>query len=294
MAEQKAAEREAKRLHEEARLAEVASLNAQLAETYDEIDSILSSTLEVDDFVDLEQLRVMAEHPPFARTDLEVPTPLPTPISAPPEPVLALPRGAKGPRRSVRWQEEARGGSGRCNSGLRSRAPGPGRPRLPRSLPGNCSRYKTGMPLSNSGWPGSSRSEASTAANVTPRRLVAPHPTGDGRITLSGQPGADVAVSAEALRLLAEILGHLARGEAVTVAALAAEITTQQAAELLNVSRPFVVKLLDDGQVPFRKVGNRRRMRLADVLAYRQRDDEHRELVLRRLTEESEALGLYE
>ncbi len=73
-AEQKAAAREAKRLHEEARLAEVASLNAQLAETFDELDSILSATLDVDDFVDLEQLRVTAEHSPFTRTDLEVPT----------------------------------------------------------------------------------------------------------------------------------------------------------------------------------------------------------------------------
>ncbi len=95
-AEQKAAEREAKRLHEEARLAEVASLNTQLAETYDEIDSILSATLEVDDFVDLEQLRVMAEHPPFARVDLEVPTPPPASISAPQEPVLVEPEAPKG------------------------------------------------------------------------------------------------------------------------------------------------------------------------------------------------------
>jgi len=94
--DQKAAEREAKRLHEEARLAEVVSLNAQLAETFDEIDSILSATLAVDDFVDLEELRVTAEHPPFARTDLEVPTPPPTPISAPPEPVLVEPEAPKG------------------------------------------------------------------------------------------------------------------------------------------------------------------------------------------------------
>ena len=95
-AEQKAAEREAKRFHEESRLAEVASLNAQLTETYDEIDSILSSTLDVDDFVDLERLRVTAEHPPFARTDLEVPIPPPAPISAPPEPAVVLPEAPKG------------------------------------------------------------------------------------------------------------------------------------------------------------------------------------------------------
>lgn len=96
VAEQKAAEREAKRLHEEAQLAEVASLNAQLAETYDEIDSILSATLEVDDFVDLEKLRAVAEHPPFERTDLEVPTSPPFPIPAPAEPILTVPDMPKG------------------------------------------------------------------------------------------------------------------------------------------------------------------------------------------------------
>jgi len=95
-AEQKAAEREAARLHAEAQLAEVASLNAQLAETYDEIDSILSATLDVDDFVDLEQLRVVAEHPPSGRTDLEVETPPTAPIVAPPEPVLIEPEAPKG------------------------------------------------------------------------------------------------------------------------------------------------------------------------------------------------------
>jgi restriction system protein len=94
--EQKAIEREAKRLHEEARLAEVASLNAQLAEKHDQIDSILSATLAVDDFVDLEQLRSVADHPPFSRSDLEVPTPPPLPISAPPEPVFVEPVAPKG------------------------------------------------------------------------------------------------------------------------------------------------------------------------------------------------------
>lgn len=96
-AEQKAAEREAKRLHEEARLAEVASLNAQLAEKYDQIDSILSATLAVDDFVNLEQLRVVADHPPFSRSDLEFPTqPPPLPVSALPEPVFVEPMAPKG------------------------------------------------------------------------------------------------------------------------------------------------------------------------------------------------------
>ncbi|MEA2187759.1 MAG: restriction system protein [Solirubrobacteraceae bacterium] len=95
-AQQKASESEAKRLHEESRLAEVASLNAQLAATYDEIDSILSATLAVDDYVDLEQLRVVVEHPPFTHTDLEVLTPSPVRIATPPEPEIVEPEAPKG------------------------------------------------------------------------------------------------------------------------------------------------------------------------------------------------------
>jgi restriction system protein len=80
-----------KRLHEEARLAEVDALNAQLAEIADELDSILPATLTVDDYVDLERLRVTASHPPFARAELEQPTPAVVPLSAPPEPAFVEP-----------------------------------------------------------------------------------------------------------------------------------------------------------------------------------------------------------
>jgi restriction system protein len=95
-AEQKAAEREAKRLYEEARLAEVEELNAELVETADELESILTATLTVDDFVDLEDLRVTAMHPPFPRSDLEVPTPPVDLISVPPEPAFSEPEAPTG------------------------------------------------------------------------------------------------------------------------------------------------------------------------------------------------------
>lgn len=85
-ADQKRAEQEAKRLHIESMEAEVASMNAELASNYDQIDTILSATLEVDDFVDLETLRTVAEHPPFNRPDLEQPVPPPPAIVGPPEP----------------------------------------------------------------------------------------------------------------------------------------------------------------------------------------------------------------
>lgn len=95
-AEQKAAEREAKRLHDESRLAEVEALNSRLAQTADELESILSATLTVDDYVDLENLRVRADHPPFPRADLEEPNPAVVPESAPPEPVFVEPEAPTG------------------------------------------------------------------------------------------------------------------------------------------------------------------------------------------------------
>jgi restriction system protein len=95
-AEQKVAEREAKRLYAESRAAEVESLNSQLAQFNDEIDSILQATLDVDDHVDLDELRVAVENPPFPRADLEVPTPLPAPIAAPPEPIFVEPAAPTG------------------------------------------------------------------------------------------------------------------------------------------------------------------------------------------------------
>lgn len=105
-------------------------------------------------------------------------------------------------------------------------------------------------------------------------------------------PAAPVVVPAEALRLLVDLLTELAQGNAVTIAPLHQEITTQQAANLLNVSRPFLVKLLDEQKIPSRKVGSRRRVLLKDVLDYKQRDADERLAVLASIAEDAEELGL--
>jgi restriction system protein len=95
-AERKAAEKEAARLHAEARTAEVAAMNTDLAAKYDEIDSLLAWTLNFDDYVELQSLKVSAEHPPFAPGDIANPMPVVPELALPAQPRYAEPPAPKG------------------------------------------------------------------------------------------------------------------------------------------------------------------------------------------------------
>jgi excisionase family DNA binding protein len=106
--------------------------------------------------------------------------------------------------------------------------------------------------------------------------------------------GAPVEMPAALVEALKTIVGHLKAGNGVAVAPMHAELTTVEAAELLNVSRPHLIKLLDAGALAFRMVGTHRRLRLVDVLAYRDRRDTESHLALDELTRHAEELGLYD
>ena len=120
------------------------------------------------------------------------------------------------------------------------------------------------------------------------------HP-GVDPVTIQGELAGDDAliVPREAAVLLAQVLGYLARDEGVTVMPDSAELTTQQAAEFLNVSRPYLIKLLETGQIPYRHVGTHRRIRFRDLRDYKNRDDLERRHAADELTQLSQELGLY-
>jgi len=119
-----------------------------------------------------------------------------------------------------------------------------------------------------------------------------PAKAGTLHITITDETGAPVDVPDEVYRLTHEVLSIVAEGGTAAVVEVEHDLTTQTAAEILGVSRPHLIKLLDQGEIPYYKVGSHRRLAVADVLAYKRRRDAQHE-ALAELTTLSQEPGLY-
>ncbi|OAI38861.1 excisionase [Planctomycetaceae bacterium SCGC AG-212-D15] len=112
------------------------------------------------------------------------------------------------------------------------------------------------------------------------------------RIAPDNEPEETISIPVYAFRLLNDILTEMAKGNAVTLIPIHAELTTQQAADLLNVSRPFLVEQLEKGVIPFRKVGTHRRILFKDLMTYKQTMDKNRLKTLEELSGQAQELDM--
>lgn len=118
--------------------------------------------------------------------------------------------------------------------------------------------------------------------NVRPMEMTLRHQDGEEKVQ----------IPLLAARLVKDVLSQLARGNAVTVMPIHAELSTHQAADLLDVSRPYLIKLLDKGKIPHHKVGSHRRIRLADVLEYKREKTAKRLKALEELAAQAQELDM--
>lgn len=112
--------------------------------------------------------------------------------------------------------------------------------------------------------------------------------------TLTGPSGEHLVLPPEVFEVLRDVVTAMAQGQAVTIAPVHQRLTTQEAADLLGISRPTFVKLLEDGEMPYEQPGRHRRVLLSDVLAYRQRRFVQSRDALDRMVEIADESDMYE
>ncbi len=110
---------------------------------------------------------------------------------------------------------------------------------------------------------------------------------------LLGPDGEQVPLPEEVYRVLVEVVEAMREGKIITLVPRTQRLTTQEAADFLGVSRPTLVKLLEDGKIPYDQPGRHRRILFTDLLAYQERQRENRRAALDRMTEDASEAGLY-
>lgn len=103
-----------------------------------------------------------------------------------------------------------------------------------------------------------------------------------------------IELPAAAVAVLSDVLKFMSLGHGLTLFPRPAEVTTMEAADILNVSRPYVIKLLEEGKMPYRKVGKRRRIRLEDVLDYDAKSKARSRAAMDEIVALSQEMGLYD
>ncbi|MEM6754274.1 MAG: helix-turn-helix domain-containing protein [Cyanobacteria bacterium P01_C01_bin.38] len=114
------------------------------------------------------------------------------------------------------------------------------------------------------------------------------------QVKIVGANGEDIEITESVNNLLRKLIYAIASGAAISVIPQHQELTTQQAADFLNVSRPYLIKLLEQGEIPFIKVGTHRRIRFEELVSYKEKRDAERSKLLQELVEISEEADLYE
>jgi excisionase family DNA binding protein len=120
-------------------------------------------------------------------------------------------------------------------------------------------------------------------------RVLAQFPDGILEVHVDGQR---LVLPKAAVRLLSLLLTEMSAGNAVTIIPIHAELTTQEAADFLNVSRPFLVSLIEKGEIEHRMVGTHRRVKFSHLEAYKRRKDEERERAMQELAAQAQELGM--
>ena len=114
----------------------------------------------------------------------------------------------------------------------------------------------------------------------------------DHALRVQLEDGRVLTLPVAAARLLEHLLTEMAHGNAVTLIPVHAELTTQEAADYLNVSRPYLIRLLEENAIRFHKVGTHRRVRFQDLKAYKEQIDAKREKVMSEFVAEAQELDL--
>ncbi|MBX9667859.1 MAG: helix-turn-helix domain-containing protein [Candidatus Obscuribacterales bacterium] len=123
-------------------------------------------------------------------------------------------------------------------------------------------------------------------------QLDAAKSSGETFVMATSKSGVQFELSEGAFSLLVKILSEMAKGNGIMVVPIHAELTTQQAADFLNVSRPFLIGLLERGEIGFRTVGRHRRVRLEDIVNYKKQIEERRLQSLDDLAAQAQELNM--